>query len=68
MVDSMLVLQAQQRKHHVQAARDSPACRAFNGLKDEKAVSQAVRKGTPPLVRSDREALMDFAHETTRGA
>ena len=55
MVDSMPVLQAQLRKHGVQVARDSPACKAFNGLKDEKAVSQAVRKGMTPLVRSDRE-------------
>ena len=62
MVHCKPTLHAQQRKHHVQAARDSPACQAFNGLKDEKAVSQAVRKGTTPLVRSDRETLRRFAH------
>ncbi|CAK0756367.1 hypothetical protein CVIRNUC_002449 [Coccomyxa viridis] len=32
----------------LQAARDSPVCKAFNGLKDEKAMSQAVRKGVVP--------------------
>ena len=66
MVDSMLMLQAQQRKRHVQVARNSPACKAFNGLKDEKAVSQAVRKGTTPLLKSDKGDSMKCAHKNKR--
>jgi len=34
-----------QGEHDVQAASDSPISKAFDKLKDEKAVSQAVRQG-----------------------
>lgn len=40
-------------EHDVQAASDSPISKAFDKLKDEKAVSQAVRKGAASVLQQD---------------